>query len=155
MLETIDVQIAYVTAEVGHIEALANYKIALPCRFWKEPWGQTGKGGLEINGKKIYTRAGVLLLIAMIGFMGNNFLPGKKELNDSWQTALVSRRNVGSVVLATRIIKPMTGAEVKVGSRISDIVQPLYVNIRDVVEKGQILAELESTELQESIIKSG
>ncbi|TET72620.1 MAG: hypothetical protein E3J56_05040 [Candidatus Aminicenantes bacterium] len=30
MLETIDAQTAYVSAEKNHIEALANYKIALP-----------------------------------------------------------------------------------------------------------------------------
>lgn len=101
-----------------------------------------------MKGKKIYILAGVLLLIAMTGFMGNKFLRGKKELNDSWQTALVSRRNIGSNVLATGIIKPMIGAEVKVGSRISGIVQHLYVNIGDVVEKGQILAELDPTERQ-------
>lgn len=50
--------------------------------------------------------------------------------------------------LATGIIKPCTGAEVKVGSRVSGIVSHLYVKIGDRVKKGQLLGQLERTELE-------
>jgi len=66
----------------------------------------------------------------------------------SIQTVTVSRRDMSSSVLATGIIKPMVGAEVRVGSRASGTVQHLYVNIGDMVEKGQVLAELDPAELQ-------
>ncbi|NOY60728.1 MAG: efflux RND transporter periplasmic adaptor subunit [Calditrichaeota bacterium] len=66
----------------------------------------------------------------------------------SIQTATVTRRDISSSVLATGIIKPMVGAEVRVGSRASGTVQHLYVNIGDMVEKGQVLAELDPAELQ-------
>jgi RND family efflux transporter MFP subunit len=55
---------------------------------------------------------------------------------------------MGSSVLATGIIKPGVGAEVRVGSRVSGIVKRLHVKIGDRVEKGQLLGELERTEFQ-------
>lgn len=59
----------------------------------------------------------------------------------------VSRRNLASVVKATGVIKPMVGAQVNVGSTVSGIVSRLHVRIGDRVEKGQLLAELDSREL--------
>jgi HlyD family secretion protein len=63
------------------------------------------------------------------------------------ETARVSRRDVGSVVKATGVIKPMVGAEVRVGSSASGVVARLFVRIGDRVQKGQLLAELDSREL--------
>ncbi len=59
----------------------------------------------------------------------------------------VNRRAPEAVVKATGVIKPMIGAEVRVGARVSGIVQRLYVRIGDVVAKGQLLAELDDREL--------
>jgi HlyD family secretion protein len=59
----------------------------------------------------------------------------------------VNRRAPEPVVKASGVIKPMIGAEVRVGARVSGIVQRLYVRIGDVVEKGQLLAELDDREL--------
>lgn len=64
------------------------------------------------------------------------------------ETAQVIRRDIGSTVLATGIVKPMVGAEVKVGSRISGVVKRLRANIGDYVKAGQVIAELEDSELQ-------
>jgi len=50
-------------------------------------------------------------------------------------------------VKATGVIKPMVGAEVRVGSRVSGVVQRLFVRIGDRVEKGQLLAELDDRDL--------
>ena len=98
--------------------------------------------------KKLYIGAGVLLFLAAVVFLGSSFLRGKQETNNTWKTAIVTRKDIGSTVLATGIIKPMVGAEVRVGSRVSGIVQHLYANIGDVVQKGQILAKLDPIELQ-------
>jgi RND family efflux transporter MFP subunit len=59
----------------------------------------------------------------------------------------VARRDIGRVVKATGVIKPMIGAEVRVGSRVSGVVKRLFVRIGDRVEKGQLLAELDDREL--------
>jgi RND family efflux transporter MFP subunit len=60
----------------------------------------------------------------------------------------VERRDVGSVVKATGVIKPRVGAEVRVGSRISGVVKRLYVQIGDAVQKGQLLASLDDRDLR-------
>jgi macrolide-specific efflux system membrane fusion protein len=59
----------------------------------------------------------------------------------------VVRRDLGPVVKATGVIKPMVGAEVRVGSRTSGVVQRLLVRIGDRVTRGQLLAELDAREL--------
>lgn len=58
-----------------------------------------------------------------------------------------ARQAAESAVTATGVIKPMSGAEVRVGSRVSGVVRRLFVRIGDPVRKGQLLAELESREL--------
>jgi RND family efflux transporter MFP subunit len=60
----------------------------------------------------------------------------------------VQRRESDADVTATGVIKPRSGAEVRVGSRVSGVVQRLYVQIGDRVEKGELLAELETRELR-------
>jgi RND family efflux transporter MFP subunit len=62
--------------------------------------------------------------------------------------ARVARRDISSMVKATGVIKPMVGAEVKVGSRASGVVERLLVRIGDEVAKGQLLAELDLRELR-------
>jgi len=98
--------------------------------------------------KKIYISTGVLLVMVAVAFWGNSFLRGKQESNNTWETASVTRRNIGYTVLATGIIKPKVGAEVRVGSRVSGIVQRLYANVGDQVQQGQLLAQLDPIELQ-------
>lgn len=63
------------------------------------------------------------------------------------QTVLVSRRDLGATVLATGVVRPMVGAEVRVGSRVSGVLERLYVTVGDRVRQGQLLARLDSTEL--------
>ncbi len=63
-------------------------------------------------------------------------------------TAVVEKRDMGSLVQATGIIKPKVGAEVKVGARITGKVEHLYANIGDRVKKGQILVRLEQDDLK-------
>jgi RND family efflux transporter MFP subunit len=63
------------------------------------------------------------------------------------QTLRAVRRDIGSFVKATGIIKPRIGAEVRVGSRVSGVVKRLNVRIGDRVIKGQLLAELDDRDL--------
>ncbi len=63
------------------------------------------------------------------------------------ESVRVMRRDISSVVKATGVIKPMVGAEVRVGSSVSGVVSRLFVRIGDRVEKGELLAELDVREL--------
>jgi macrolide-specific efflux system membrane fusion protein len=58
------------------------------------------------------------------------------------------RRDLEAVARATGVVRPVTGAEVRVGSRASGVVERLRVRIGDPVRRGQLLAELESAELR-------
>jgi len=60
----------------------------------------------------------------------------------------VTRHNFKNTVVATGIIKPQVGAEVKIGSRASGTVMNLYVNIGDYVKQGQLLAEIDASDLK-------
>jgi RND family efflux transporter MFP subunit len=70
-----------------------------------------------------------------------------RQASDNHEIARVTRRDIGTAAKATGVIKPMIGAEVNVGSSVSGIVMRLLVQIGDHVEKGQLLAELDSREL--------
>lgn len=59
----------------------------------------------------------------------------------------MTRRDIGTAVKATGVIKPMVGAQVNVGSSASGVVTHLYVCIGDKVQEGQLLALLDSREL--------
>ncbi|MBN2088507.1 efflux RND transporter periplasmic adaptor subunit [candidate division KSB1 bacterium] len=89
-----------------------------------------------------------LLFLIIIFIFGYSKLSTSKEKLENYQTAVVTRRDLGSSVLATGIIKPMVGAEVRVGSRVSGLVKNIYANVGDYVKKGQIIAELEPSELK-------
>ncbi|MDW7679260.1 MAG: efflux RND transporter periplasmic adaptor subunit [bacterium] len=91
----------------------------------------------------------VLMMAVITVFLTTSLFFSKEErVPANLRTAVVSRQNIGSSVLATGIIKPMVGAEVRVGSRVSGIVNSLHANIGDMVYKGQLIAELDPTELQ-------
>jgi len=87
-----------------------------------------------------------VVLLSMVTGCGKS---GDAQKNgSSVQTVTVKRRDISSSVLATGIVKPMVGAEVRVGSRASGTVKHLYVNVGDFVKKGQVLAEIDPKELQ-------
>lgn len=73
---------------------------------------------------------------------------GRENGGGTMTTAMVERRDMGSTVQATGIIKPKVGAEVKVGARITGKVERLYANIGDVVKKGEVLVQLEQDDLR-------
>ncbi|NOU19777.1 MAG: efflux RND transporter periplasmic adaptor subunit [Bacteroidales bacterium] len=65
----------------------------------------------------------------------------------TFQTVAVQRKTICTSIIATGIIKPKVGAEVRVGSRASGIVKRLHVKIGDEVRKGDLLANLDDSEL--------
>jgi multidrug efflux pump subunit AcrA (membrane-fusion protein) len=65
----------------------------------------------------------------------------------SSETVTVSRRPFASTVSAIGAVKPRIGAEVRVGSRISGRVRRLRANVGDQVTRGQVIAELETADI--------
>ena len=98
--------------------------------------------------KKFWFVLGIALVIAAAVFFGRSFLIKESDNQSGSRTVPVVRRDIGSSVLATGIVKPLVGAEVKVGSRVSGVVKHLGAQIGDFVEAGQIIAELDDAELK-------
>jgi len=75
-------------------------------------------------------------------------LAGQELQQTKRETARLGLGSLTEKVIATGVIRPMTGAEVNVGSRISGTVVSLPVQVGDKVEVNQLLAELERTALE-------
>jgi RND family efflux transporter MFP subunit len=101
---------------------------------------------------KRITQGVVLVAIVAASLWGWSALresdPSSADSESTYRTASVQRRDLRSTVLATGVIRPMVGAEVQVGSRVSGILQTLNVSIGDRVQAGQVLARLDPTEFQ-------
>jgi HlyD family secretion protein len=69
-------------------------------------------------------------------------------------TAVVSRRDLSASVLATGAIRPQVGAEVKVGSRVSGVLERLHFNIGDGVRRGDLIAELDDRDLRARVAQA-
>lgn len=83
--------------------------------------------------------------IAIIGIAAFFFIGGKKEAKISFETAKVQTTTITNSVTATGTIEPVTS--VTVGTQVSGIVSKLYVDYNSIVKKGQVIAELDRTNL--------
>lgn len=99
--------------------------------------------------RKLFFGLFILVIAALVTGFSMGFFPKGEDIHSAdWPTTAVKRVDIGSTVLATGIIKPMVGAEVRVGSRVSGIVKKLYVSVGDKVSEETLLAEIDSTEFE-------
>ena len=104
----------------------------------------TAEKGIKTMKKisKVYVAAGVVAMVAVAFWMMSG---GKKEESVTFDTAKVAPANLMTSVTATGTIEPVTS--VTVGTQVSGIVSKLYVDYNSVVKKGQVIAELDKTNL--------
>ena len=95
-----------------------------------------------MKNKKIWIGVGIVVLIILAYFLLSG---GKKEEKVSFETAKVEKLNISTSITATGTIEPVTS--VTVGTQVSGIVSKLYVDYNSVVKKGQVIAELDKTNL--------
>ena len=93
------------------------------------------------------TKIGIIMIaVAVIGIIAYLLLSGgKKEQKVEFETAQVVKGNIQTTITATGTIEPVTS--VTVGTQVSGIVSKLYVDYNSVVKKGQVIAELDKTNL--------
>ncbi|MDO4801447.1 MAG: efflux RND transporter periplasmic adaptor subunit [Prevotellaceae bacterium] len=88
---------------------------------------------------------GIAILVVLI-ILGNIiFGKGKHEQKVSFETAKVATASIATSVTATGTIEPVTSVEV--GTQVSGIVSKLFVDYNSVVKKGDVIAELDKTNL--------
>lgn len=91
------------------------------------------------------TAAGLLFAILFATSCG-------KKSTTSYTTAKVELQNITTSVTATGTIEPVT--EVEVGTQVSGIIDKIYVDYNSIVHKGQVIAELDKTNLQSELVSA-
>lgn len=72
-----------------------------------------------------------------------------KTAETSFKTQKVERANITTTITATGTIEPVTSVEV--GTQVSGIIDKIYVDYNSIVKKGQVIAELDKTNLQSEL----
>jgi macrolide-specific efflux system membrane fusion protein len=70
------------------------------------------------------------------------------------RTGQVQRQTLDQTVLATGVIRPVVGAEIDVGSRVSGIVSSIPVRVGNRVARGDLLAQIDPTEFEARLAQS-
>lgn len=92
----------------------------------------------------------VIVAVAAIAALAVWLLSGgKKEEKITFDTAAVAPANIMNSITATGTIEPVTS--VTVGTQVSGIVSKLFVDYNSVVRKGQVIAELDKTNLMSQL----
>lgn len=95
-----------------------------------------------MNNKKKYTILVIAVAVAIIAYF---LFSGKEQAGVTYATAEAKVTDITNSVTATGTIEPVTS--VTVGTQVSGIVAHLYVDYNSVVKKGQVIAELDKTNL--------
>ena len=95
-----------------------------------------------MKNKKLWIAIGAVALVVLVIWLLSG---GKKEQKVEFETAKVEKQNISTSITATGTIEPVTS--VTVGTQVSGIVSKLYVDYNSVVRKGQVIAELDKTNL--------
>lgn len=99
-----------------------------------------------MNKKKALVIAAVAAFAALAVWLLSG---GKKEEKITFDTAAVAPANIMNSITATGTIEPVTS--VTVGTQVSGIVSKLFVDYNSVVKKGQVIAELDKTNLMSQL----
>ena len=91
---------------------------------------------------KVWIAAGIVILVGAMAWL----FSGKKEKRQiTIETANVTPANIQNSITATGTIEPVTS--VTVGTQVSGIISKIFVDYNTVVKKGQVIAELDKTNL--------
>lgn len=102
-----------------------------------------------MNTKKIKT---LVIVIAALGviFLGYTYFFGKTVSEIQVETIKAKKADVVTTVTATGTIEPIT--QVEVGTQVSGVVEKIYVDYNSVVKKGQLIAEIDKTNLNAAMV---
>ncbi|MCP9612945.1 efflux RND transporter periplasmic adaptor subunit [Coprobacter tertius] len=95
-----------------------------------------------MNKKKVITSIIILVIAGIAAWLIWGSSP-KHPI--TFETAKVTKDTISNMVTATGTIEPIT--QVEVGTQVSGIISKLYVDYNSEVTKGQIIAELDKTNL--------
>ncbi len=101
------------------------------------------------NKKTIIISSVVVIILAIAAF---TFLKGDNAVIIEAKTVAAKKANVTTMVTATGTIEPTN--QVDVGTQVSGVVEKIYVDYNSEVKEGQLIAELDKTNLKASLTQS-
>ena len=98
---------------------------------------------MKLNRKTV----GIVLAVVAVAGVAAYFMlhGGKSQVQVNFETAKVEKATIGSSITATGTIEAVTTVEV--GTQVSGIIDKIYVDYNSPVKRGQVIAELEKTNL--------
>ena len=87
-----------------------------------------------------------LVVLVIITIAGYSFINGDDAIIIEAKTIEAKKANVTTMVTATGTIEPIT--QVEVGTQVSGVVEKIYVDYNSEVKEGQLIAELDKTNLK-------
>ena len=95
--------------------------------------------------KKTKIATGITALVIIVAVVLYYTLSNDTPYDVEYVTAKVEKATIGNSITATGSIEPVT--EVEVGTQVSGMISKIYVDYNSVVTKGQVIAELDKTNL--------
>ena len=101
------------------------------------------------NKKKIIIASVVVVVLAITAFL---FMRGEEPVVIEAKTIVAKTANVTTMITATGTIEPIT--QVEVGTQVSGVVEKIYVDYNSEVKQGQLIAELDKTNLLAAVTQA-
>jgi HlyD family secretion protein len=95
------------------------------------------------NKKKIIIGSIIVVILAIAAYV---FINSDDAIIIEAKTVAAKKADVTTMVTATGTIEPIT--QVEVGTQVSGVVEKIYVDYNSVVKEGQLIAELDKTNLK-------
>ncbi|MBD1259035.1 efflux RND transporter periplasmic adaptor subunit [Maribacter polysiphoniae] len=92
------------------------------------------------------------IVILILAFAAYSFLKGNDNVVIEAQTVTAKKGDVTTMVTATGTIEPIT--QVEVGTQVSGVVEKIYVDYNSIVKEGQLIAELDKTNLRAALTQA-
>lgn len=99
--------------------------------------------------KKTIIISSVLIVLAIVAF---SFFNAEDTVIIEPETVMAKKANVTTMVTATGTIEPIN--QVDVGTQVSGVVEKVYVDYNSPVKEGQLIAELDKTNLKASLTQA-
>tara|TARA_R110001583_G_scaffold77134_1_gene210288 strand:+ start:1631 stop:2857 length:1227 start_codon:yes stop_codon:yes gene_type:complete len=92
------------------------------------------------------------IVILILAFTAYSFLKDNDDVVIEAETLTVKKGDVTTMVTATGTIEPIN--QVDVGTQVSGVVEKIYVDYNSIVTEGQLIAELDKTNLRAALTQA-
>lgn len=99
--------------------------------------------------KKTFRNSILFLVAAIVIVFAYRYFTQSEEPQITVQTVKLTKQDLTTSVTATGTVEPVD--TVQVGTQVSGLIRNIYVDYNSEVKKGQLLAEIDKTNLQESV----